>query len=404
MRKTIKFAFELFSLLKIPVFVFSNSLVVKEYNNLNIPLPLVKIIANNRSRICQQRNTIEEKTVIKLVDYVFLTYLGIHLEGFEIVIGPFLETEFDLIKLNLLKKRLQIVSSDSRFLDEFYNCLAVLVGEELEFIVNSVVESYWYKPAKRKFMTIDNDDKSKTVFEKGSLFSKFDYVKNNYKTEAQFLKIVEEGNIEKAKKFAFEQVMLRLPDRALNDNLRNEKTRLTILNTICNRAAIKGGIDYQLGHQVSSNYGVLIERLTSLSSIAKLIEEIIVGYTKVVKDYSLKGYSKLVGNALLIIRRSVVEKCSLTSLANELFVSREHLARTFKKETGQTVSQFISNLKLVEAKKLILDNVQSISNIANMLGFSSSSQFSNIFKREFGLSPKEFRKTISLSNDDSFKQ
>jgi len=229
----------------------------------------------------------------------------------------------------------------------------------------------------------------KDIFDK--LFEEFEYVKQNYDIEDEFSFIISSGDIEKAKNFPSEQIMVSLPKRASNNSLRNTKTRLTILNTLCNRAAIRGGIDVQLGHQISTNFGMIIENMKSIFDSVSLTKEIIISYAEAVDNYSLLGYSKLIREAILKIRRNITSNYNLENLAKDLFITKEHLSRTFKKELNMTVSSYIKKAKIVEAKKLLTTPNHSILSISSMLGFSSSSHFTSVFKKNENESPKHYR-------------
>lgn len=69
-----------------------------------------------------------------------------------------------------------------------------------------------------------------------------------------------------------------------------------------------------------------------------------------------------------------------------------HLNRLFTKHTGTSVHQYILNIRINEAKKLLLNTNLSLTSIAEQIGFNSNTYFSTYFKRVVGISPLEFRK------------
>ena len=64
----------------------------------------------------------------------------------------------------------------------------------------------------------------------------------------------------------------------------------------------------------------------------------------------------------------------------------------FKKETGETIGRYIMKAKLQEAKLLLAYSNRSLPAISNFLFFSSQSHFQNLFKKEFGITPLEYRR------------
>jgi len=69
-----------------------------------------------------------------------------------------------------------------------------------------------------------------------------------------------------------------------------------------------------------------------------------------------------------------------------------HLNRLFMKHVGTSVHKYILNIRINEAKKLLLTTEQSLTYIAEKVGFNSNTHFSSYFKQVIGISPLEFRK------------
>ncbi|MBL8795711.1 MAG: helix-turn-helix transcriptional regulator [Planctomycetia bacterium] len=81
----------------------------------------------------------------------------------------------------------------------------------------------------------------------------------------------------------------------------------------------------------------------------------------------------------------------LDEIAQQLTVSPEHLARTFKQETGQTVFYYLQQLRLEKAKTFLIGSDKTVSDIATLTGYSSLALFSRTFKRHVGASPLHYR-------------
>ena len=78
-------------------------------------------------------------------------------------------------------------------------------------------------------------------------------------------------------------------------------------------------------------------------------------------------------------------------MAEELYLSRPYLSAKFKRETGQTLTDYILREKTEEAKRLLRWSDKSASAIASYLGFSSHGHFIKVFKKYAGLTPQEYR-------------
>lgn len=86
-----------------------------------------------------------------------------------------------------------------------------------------------------------------------------------------------------------------------------------------------------------------------------------------------------------------MEELSLEKLSNRFFLSREHISRSFKKETGMPLSKYIIKLRIDRAKYLLMETDESIYSISLLLGYQDEKYFSKLFKKVVGLTPFEYR-------------
>ncbi|UOG76380.1 substrate-binding domain-containing protein [Hymenobacter tibetensis] len=82
---------------------------------------------------------------------------------------------------------------------------------------------------------------------------------------------------------------------------------------------------------------------------------------------------------------------SVEDVARSLGISRVQLYRKVKAVLGTGVTDFIQGIRLTKARQLLLDDEQTIAEVAYQLGFSSPSYFSTSFKARYQVSPSEFR-------------
>lgn len=85
---------------------------------------------------------------------------------------------------------------------------------------------------------------------------------------------------------------------------------------------------------------------------------------------------------------------TVNSIAANLNLSSKYLSDLLKQETGKTALELIHLYVISEAKNLIVSGEMSISEIAYRLGFENPPYFSRLFKKEVGMSPKEFKNHI----------
>lgn len=90
------------------------------------------------------------------------------------------------------------------------------------------------------------------------------------------------------------------------------------------------------------------------------------------------------------------EPLSLDELSKTLHVHPVHISRTFSKEFGYTLSEYIRRIKVKKSIPYLLDRKFNLTEIAYLCGFADHSHFSRTFKKCMNLSPKAYRSSFNL--------
>lgn len=97
-----------------------------------------------------------------------------------------------------------------------------------------------------------------------------------------------------------------------------------------------------------------------------------------------------------------MQKISVENIANRLGLDRRYLSQQFKKKTGFTIQGYILNIRLQAAKQYLVQGL-SVTEAATLSGFNDVSNFSKMFTREQGSSPKNFKKIVQTMLDKEQK-
>lgn len=92
------------------------------------------------------------------------------------------------------------------------------------------------------------------------------------------------------------------------------------------------------------------------------------------KNYIIRNYSKNI---------------TVQGVADSVFLERKYFSRLFKYSTGQTPQQYIQNVRMEQALKLLSSTTLSVSDIATSVGYESIASFSKAFKRRYSLTPSD---------------
>ncbi len=115
------------------------------------------------------------------------------------------------------------------------------------------------------------------------------------------------------------------------------------------------------------------------------------GATK--SEYVPKQYLEIVE----YLEKNYMKKITLDDISAEFFVTKTTLLNNFKKCFGCSPIDFLLNVRLTRAERLLFDSSFSVEKISEMCGFSSANYFSLIFKKKKGKSPLNYK--AQYSND-----
>jgi AraC-like DNA-binding protein len=164
---------------------------------------------------------------------------------------------------------------------------------------------------------------------------------------------------------------------------------------LSSRSAIRGGLDYNTATAMGNKYTEAMETLNNATDITLLLKKMFVDFAKkVARSNELSSNSILVKQISKEILTHLYEKITPTLIAKNLNMNCSYLCNHFKKETGKTITEYINELKIRESKRLLKNSKLSLIEISTRLGFSSQSYFHIVFKKQTGITPQEFRKTI----------
>ncbi|WP_230986542.1 response regulator transcription factor [Cohnella fermenti] len=104
----------------------------------------------------------------------------------------------------------------------------------------------------------------------------------------------------------------------------------------------------------------------------------------------------LVGKAKRFIeQRACDPNLSISALADHLYLTPSYVCLIFKQETGITINQYLTSVRIGKAKERIADPAVKLHQVAGLVGYTDGKYFARLFKKECGLTPSEFRRTIN---------
>ena len=111
-----------------------------------------------------------------------------------------------------------------------------------------------------------------------------------------------------------------------------------------------------------------------------------------IRDIEVKGNDELLMERIMKCINDNIDNSNLdvSLICKEAGISRSHLHRKMKEMTGLTVHDFIQNIRMEQAARLLTEQKINITQVAYAVGYSSQPSFSAAFRKHFGVSPTEY--------------
>lgn len=185
------------------------------------------------------------------------------------------------------------------------------------------------------------------------------------------------------------------------DPIRNGKNLAETNIVLCSRACIRGGVDPEVGFSLCDSYMQQVENMLTIEEMKKLptlIENMQYTMTRLVHDLkeerkkaSPEEEAPLIQKCKQYISLHLHEKLKVQDIANALYVHPNYLTNCFSEAEGMPLHQYIVSEKLRTARQLLIYSPKPISEIALTLSFASQSHLGTLFRKKYGMSPKEYR-------------
>ncbi len=136
------------------------------------------------------------------------------------------------------------------------------------------------------------------------------------------------------------------------------------------------------------------KEINEIHSVAELIhslEAMILEVKKSFFDYNQSRNGQLVNQIKQYIREHYQEQIGVEEISQKVFMSSKQVNNVFRKETGQSVFEYLVEYRIRVAKNLLTNPDARINEVAYQVGYTNTSHFNLVFKKHTGKTPREFR-------------
>lgn len=168
---------------------------------------------------------------------------------------------------------------------------------------------------------------------------------------------------------------------------------LSELISVLTRRFLESGIDlYSAFNDFWINPYSVLNHNRTLPEITQWLVTIILQAVAVQEEERRASIKNIVTDVQKLIYDGYADAdLSLSTLAGKVYLSPAYLSKLYKKETGETYVEFLTNVRMNEAKKLLKDTNLKSAEIGLHVGYLNAQYFCYLFKKYTGMSPIEYR-------------
>ncbi len=154
---------------------------------------------------------------------------------------------------------------------------------------------------------------------------------------------------------------------------------------------------YEIGEDrigIAGRRPAILDTIDRAESIFELQQQIDTLLATIASHFATKytqKNSKIITEIKRLIDREYMEDLSVNKIADTVYLSPNYLSLIFKRETGETLTDYLTKKRIEIAKDLLRTTDARILDVAAMVGFQDASYFSKVFKKQTGVHPQKYR-------------
>ena len=338
---------------------------------------------------------IEPAVLYEFRDRLGICSLFFLLNGVPIALGPFVRREFDLERTRRVMLSAGLPGSYAESIRLYYSNFPLCGMTRAIDAVTACIQAFCPDAPVYTLARIDDYPETKKL-PKQNYDENLDYssIYRRYELENQFLRTIEKGDAENVL-IAYE----RMASAGLRDKryvsavYQDVNVSLAIIRALARKAAENGGASVVEVNEITQSAVQRMQAETSVQRKIQISKNMLVSLAEAVDRARsrLGSYSAPVRKAADTLRHNFSQNLSLEQLADHVGMSPSHLSRTFTKEVGMSISQYVAALRCEEAASMLRDSDTPISEISAYVGYLDNNYFVKVFKKQYGVTPSDYR-------------
>ena len=171
------------------------------------------------------------------------------------------------------------------------------------------------------------------------------------------------------------------------------KAKLYELTAILMRAGVDAGASLIDLSAVITHYSKILLEDVKFEELCIMTSEVMEKIMLVIYSKSKpKKKNKHLVRAINYIKENYADDVSLKAVAQAVYVNEYYLSHLFREEMNISFSEYVNKIRMEESLALMKTTRKTIGAIAQKVGFTDPNYFSKVFKKYYGVTPKQYRK------------
>lgn len=141
-----------------------------------------------------------------------------------------------------------------------------------------------------------------------------------------------------------------------------------------------------------------LEKYSAVEEIKNLLTNILKFSADGLQASKTDRYMKMVNDIKKIIEQQYTNLKNVEQIVAQIHFSAVHANAVFKKYTGCTIFDYLTQYKIEQAKKMLASGNSRVYEVADFLGYKNKNYFTSLFKEYTGLTPSQYRDKINYEN------
>lgn len=307
--------------------------------------------------------------------------------------------EFFWIELREMNKSL---TSDFKELFKAVEELPVVSGDTVQaasyllyIIANFITRSGWEQKKRKEELMIQKlrlneelETRKKLEEQLGQLFI---YSMNK---ESDLMELIKNGNTEQANRLLTELTTdIILGSKGNMDVIRTRSIELIVMTS---RTAVSAGVSQERTSRINASFIQLILQQNSIDDISLQLQTAIDIFQKEIQKRTSIPEPAAIKAMKEYMKQHFRENLTLDTIAESAFLSASYASRLFKKQMNVSIMDYLLQLRMDEAKKMLRETNFSIDDISSRTGYADSSYFTKVFRKAMGVTPSQYRQSLKV--------